>query len=747
MLLVAALGAAWVSWAKFAQASLPWDTTRIGAALYPQSEWSDGVVLHTILDPTSPLKDGDRVVEIDGMPLAGWVTEHRGEKVDVGDSHRFSVIRDGQPQTFEVTLTTYSWRGVLRYSAAPLAVELVLFVIALWVVMARPRDPAARVLFAIAAAAPFGLPHWPFRGAVLGLTLSPWPLWPQLAAGLVWALVWGAMIPHFALVFPRPPAVLARRRWIVPALYAAPLLIYAVYLAATLPSAANQLEQAERLSGVWLVSQRYAPIVIIALVTWAYLRTHGTEDRPRVALVVVSLLIAFGVNLVGVQLPELIIGESVFPRQFRSLVFLVVPVAIAVAILQHQLFDIRVVLRRSLLAAGLAAVVGGLYLLCLLLLGHPTRSELPYFSIGTAAALALPWLHRRLRTALTRKIYGARDDPYRLVEQIACLQPGSDPQLMLQRLARTLSEALHLPYVAMSLNESGRVMRASHGTSEGAVQRFALVRGTEEVGFVELEVGHGREPFGRADQRLLAAIATHAAASISATTLNLELQESRARLVSSREEERRRIRKDLHDGVGPKLALLSMNLEVIKELIAEDPASAGRLVDSARTRAHEAISEVRHVVSNLRPAVLDELGLEEALGMLTEQTVEAHRHDKAGTFEVTLVAEPAEGVGPLPAAVEVAAYRIISEALNNASRHAQATRIWVRIRFDDPLWISVHDNGHGILADAKLGTGIASITDRASELGGTASVQRAPGGGTLVTATIPLDPTERTHER
>ncbi len=652
-----------------------------------------------------------------------------------------------QPQTIEVTLTTYGWGSVLRYSAAPLLVELVLILIAVAVVVARPQDPAARVMFAIAAVAPFGLPDWPFRGAVLGLTLSPWPLWPQLVAGCVWALVWSAMIPHFALVFPKPPAVLARQRWIVPALYAAPLLVYGAYLAATLPTADNRLEQAERLSGVWLVSQRYAPFAVIVLITWAYLRTRGTDDRPRVALVVVSLLIAFGANLVGVQLPRLIIGESVIPRQFSSLVFLVVPVAIAVAILRHQLFDIRVVLRRSLLATGLAAAVGGVYVLCLLLLGHPTRAELPYFLLGTAAALVLPWFYRRLRTAVTHRIYGARDDPYELVEQIVSLEPGDDPQLMLERLARTLSEALHLPYVAISLNEPGRLMWASYGTIERTLHRVPLVRGNEEVGFVELDVGHGREPFGMADQRLLTAMATHAAATVSATTLNLDLQESRARLVSSREEERRRIRKDLHDGVGPKLALLSMNLEVIKELIAKDPLAAGRLVDAAGARAHEAISEVRNVVSNLRPAVLDELGLEEALGMLTEQTVEAHRHDKVGPFDVTFEAESADGLGQLPAAVEVAAYRIISEALNNASRHAQATRCSVRVKFDDPLWISVHDNGRGILPDAIRGTGLASISERASELGGRASVRPAPGGGTVVTATIPLHPMELSHER
>ena len=415
------------------------------------------------------------------------------------------------------------------------------------------------------------------------------------------------------------------------------------------------------------------------------------------------------------------------PRQFRSLVFLVVPVAIAVAILRHQLFDIRVVLRRSLLAAGLAGAVGGVYVLCLLLLGHPTRAELPYFLIGTAAALVLPGLYRWLRTALTHRIYGARDDPYELVEQIVSLEPGNDPQLMLQRLARTLSEALHLPFVAITLHEPGRVMRAAHGTIEGALHRVALVRGTTEVGYVELDVGHGREPFGHRDQRLLAAIATHAAATVSATTLNLDLQESRARLVASREEERRRIRKDLHDGVGPKLALLSMNLEVIKDLIAEDPGSAERLVDAAGARAHEAISEVRRVVRNLRPAVLDELGLEGALGMLTEQTAEAHRYDKDGPFDVTLEAEPADGLGQLPAGVEVAAYRIISEAVNNASRHAHANECRVRIGVDGPLRISVHDNGQGISADATPGTGLASINERASELGGTARVRPSTG--------------------
>lgn len=748
VLFLVALPLAWLSWLMLAQTSAPWDGTRIGAALYQESEWREGVELHNPLDPTnSPLRHGDIVVAIDGTPLGDWIVAHRAEEFEVGDRLSYGVIREGHPETFEVTLRPYDWGRAIGYSAPTLAVVLCLFVVALGVVVARPGVPAARVLFAIASVAPFGFPDWPFRGQVLGLALSPWPMWPQLVAGAVWALVWGAMIPHFALVFPSPPPILARRRWLLPALYASPFLVYAAYLAATLPLAANRLEALERVSATWLVTQRYAAVAVIALMAWSYVRTRGSQDRHRVALVAASLLTAFTINLLGVQLPNLIVGTSVIPRPVWAWVFLIVPVAIAVAILRHQLFDITVVLRRSLLAAGLAAVVGGVYVICLLLLGHPTRAELPYFLIGTAAALILPRLYRLLRTALTHSIYGARDDPYELVEQIVSLDPGSDPELLLQRLARTLSEALHLRFAAISLNEPGGTLRASYGTSEGVPHRVRLVRGTEDVGYLELDVGHGREPFGQADQRLLAAIATHAAAAVSATTLNRDLQESRARLVTRREEERRRIRRDLHDGVGPKLALLAMNLEVIKDLIKRDPDSAERLLDDAGSRTHEAISEIRQVVSNLRPAVLDELGLEGALSILTEQTSGAHRHDRAGPFDVTLEATPAGCLGQLSAAVEVAAYRIISEAVNNASRHAQATCCNVQIQVDGRLSISVHDDGKGIPPGAVPGTGLASIAERAHELGGTAAVRQAPSGGTLVTATIPLQPKESEHEQ
>lgn len=739
LLLLVALFGAWVSWALVTQAG-PWDGTRIGGTVYPQSDWRGGVVLHTVVSPsTTLLKKGDQVVAIDDQPLETWMTNNRGHHFEVGDRLSYQVLRDGELRDVPVVLEDYSWWGALKRSLPAVMVELGLLALASYVVLVRGRDPAARVLFAIAAVIPFGFPSWPLKGQVLDLAQSPWPLWPQLVSACVWALVWGAMIPHFAMVFPSSPPLLSRRRWILPALYALPFLVHGAYVTATLPPADDRLERLERLSTVWLTSQRYAPVLVIAALAWAYWRTRGTEDQQRVSLVAASLLVAFAVNLIGVQLPILVTGEPVIPYPYWEWVFLVVPLAIAVAILRHRLFDITVVLRRSLTAAAVGGLVGGGYVVFLLVLGHPTRAELPYFLVGTTAALLMPPLYQRLRRRIDRQIYGARANPYELVEQIVKLDPD-EPESMLRRLTATLSEALHLPFVAITLSERGRVLRAEHGVAQGTPTKIRLTRGTEDVGHLELDVGLGREPFGRSDRRLLAAIATHAAATVHATTLNLDLMEARTRLVSGREEERRRVRRDLHDGVGPTLALLAMNLEVIKELVPVDPEAAVRLLDEAGARTHEAISEVRRTVSDLRPAVLDELGLEGAVRILAERTSAAHRLDRGGTLEVLVDVDPDARLTRLPAAAEVAAYRIVSEAVNNVSRHANAGVCSVRIALEDQLEIVVDDDGTGIARSAPHGTGLASIHERAAELGGHTRIENRPGGGTRVAATLPCPP-------
>jgi signal transduction histidine kinase len=211
---------------------------------------------------------------------------------------------------------------------------------------------------------------------------------------------------------------------------------------------------------------------------------------------------------------------------------------------------------------------------------------------------------------------------------------------------------------------------------------------------------------------------------------NAELQRSRENLVSAREEERRRLRRDLHDGVGPQLAALMLELETASDLVSDNP-EASVLIAKLSERAGEIVSDVRRSVHALRPPALDELGL---VGALREG---AMRYGPSG---LRVSVEDSEELKHLPAAVEVACYRVVEEALVNVVRHARASNCSIRIRLDEEagaLSVEVEDDGRGIRAHDKAGIGMISMRERTEELGGRCTVEPLPGGGTLVRALLP----------
>ena len=215
---------------------------------------------------------------------------------------------------------------------------------------------------------------------------------------------------------------------------------------------------------------------------------------------------------------------------------------------------------------------------------------------------------------------------------------------------------------------------------------------------------------------------------------NLELQRSREGLVSAREEERRRLRRDLHDGVGPQLAALMLELETAGDLVSENP-EASALMAKLSERTREIVSDVRRSVHALRPPALDELGLVEAL------KEGAMQYGPAG---LRVSVENPEELSRLPAAVEVACYRIAQEALANVVRHAGADYCSIRIRPDDEacaLIVEIEDDGRGIRPDDRAGVGMISMRERTEELGGRCAVTTLPGGGTLVRAILPFQAT------
>jgi signal transduction histidine kinase len=212
---------------------------------------------------------------------------------------------------------------------------------------------------------------------------------------------------------------------------------------------------------------------------------------------------------------------------------------------------------------------------------------------------------------------------------------------------------------------------------------------------------------------------------------NAELQRSREGLISAREEERRRLRRDLHDGVGPQLAALMLELETAGDLVSENPEASALMAKLSR-RAREIVSDVRRSVHALRPPALDELGL---VGALEEGAIQY------GPAGLRISVEDPEELSRLPAAVEVACYRIVQEALANVVRHAGASNCSIRIWPDEEasvLVVEVEDDGRGIRDHDRMGVGLISMRERTEELGGTCTVRRLGGGGTLVTALLPF---------
>jgi two-component system, NarL family, sensor kinase len=212
------------------------------------------------------------------------------------------------------------------------------------------------------------------------------------------------------------------------------------------------------------------------------------------------------------------------------------------------------------------------------------------------------------------------------------------------------------------------------------------------------------------------------------------LRHSQMSLLHAREEERRRLRRDLHDGLGPTLAAIGLKVDTAVSWVRRDPDTAERLLDEVRRDLTATVADTRRLVRGLRPPALDELGLVGAIKALAE-------HFSAGETTATDISVTADGLPALPAAVEVAAYRIVQESLTNVVRHARASHCEVSLALDDgALRIEVADDGVGIEQTDRRGVGTEAMRERAEELGGEWSIDSEPEAGTRILVTLPLAP-------
>jgi len=339
-------------------------------------------------------------------------------------------------------------------------------------------------------------------------------------------------------------------------------------------------------------------------------------------------------------------------------------------------------------------------------------------------------VHGLVRRSVNQLIYGQHDDPYAVLTQLnQHLEASVTLDALLPSLAATLAATLKLPYVAIETDVTAERPVATHGTPPRHVEIISipLVYRTTALGTLRVSSRSPHEHLSADDTRLLTDLARQVGFTLHAAQLTDALQSSREQLVLAREEERRRIRRDLHDGLGPTLASLRLQLSALRHIVS-DNREAKHVIDELRADVRAATAEIRRLVYDLRPPMLDEFGLLGALRNL-ELTNDGLQRN----------VEAPDALPPLPAAVEVAIYRIAAEALHNVARHAQATHCTISIVLnDDTLTLTVTDNGCGLAPNYLPGIGHHSMYERAAELGGTVAISPAPAGGTCIAAAFPL---------
>jgi signal transduction histidine kinase len=474
----------------------------------------------------------------------------------------------------------------------------------------------------------------------------------------------------------------------------------------------------------------------LAALVVRFRRSRGIEREQVKWLAYAGVMAILGISVMGAwsafRPDDLVVYEWTLTGVWAGLTF--IAIAAGIAILRHRLYDIDVIINRTLVYGALSAGIVGLYVLLVGALGALFQSSgnlvIALLATGLAAFLVQP-LRARLQRNVNRLMYGERDDPYTVLSRLSQqLKTTLAPAAVLPTIAEAIAQTLKLPYVALALTHGDRLeIAAAYGRPTGDPIQLPLVYQAETVGQLLVAPRAPGEAFTPAERRLLEDIALQAGVAVHAVRLTADLQRSHERLITAREEERRRLRRDLHDGLGPQLASLTLTLAAARELLRHDVDAADMLLQELGIHTQAAIADIRRVVYALRPPALDDLGLVLAL---REQVA----HYRQAGLQITIDAP--DQLPPLPAAVEVAAYRIVQEALTNVVRHAQARTCAVCLTLGDALIVVIRDDGVGLPPGGRAGVGLASMRERTAELGGTWVIETAPNRGTCIRAQLPL---------
>jgi two-component system NarL family sensor kinase len=455
-------------------------------------------------------------------------------------------------------------------------------------------------------------------------------------------------------------------------------------------------------------------------------RRADSETRHQLACLlpaVVLLLLGVVLDALGLSGAWLIIAVAV-------------PVGMSIAMLRYRLYGLDQVVNRTIVWLVMTLLVIAVFIAIVALLrdlamgGSTSNASLA--ATGLVAVTFEP-VRRRVQRGVDRLLFGDRDDPYEVITRLGDLLGRTvEPNALLPLLTGTIARSLQVPYVAIELAGRGRPrLLAEHGTAATAVESFDMVAHGDRVGRLLVATRSPGSRFTPRERRLLGDAAVHAAVAAEATRLIRDLQESRERLVMAREEERRRLRRELHDGLGPALTGMSMQVRAAHKLLPGQ-GRVGEILDALAEDLKRCTAEVREFVDQLRPPALDR-------GLAAALRAECQRFDGPGLAVRPQLPESLDG---LPAAVEVAAFRIVGEALTNAARHSRARSCHVTVRLARSLTLAVVDDGVGIDPQGRYGVGLDSMRERAAELGGECEIVDAVPHGTAVRVRLPVTLTD-----
>ncbi|SCF19674.1 Histidine kinase-, DNA gyrase B-, and HSP90-like ATPase [Micromonospora viridifaciens] len=473
------------------------------------------------------------------------------------------------------------------------------------------------------------------------------------------------------------------------------------------------VDAAYLVAGMWFVAGS-------AIAAAALFARYRQDAGARVGLVLIPA---------ALMPPALLASEIGLGGLAEVVVALMLAIAVTWSMLRHRVLDLDVLVHRGLIYALLVLSLIGAYVAVVTVTAQALGDWAPWVpGVLAAAVVAVSFgpLLQQLRTGIDRLFYGDRTRPAAVIVRLAETSTAADAEEILTEAAEALRASLRVPWVHVQAgpHHAQAGDRRTHGRA------VPLRHNDADIGVLEVGARYDGERLTTADERVLDAAARQLAGTAHTLLLAQRLSVARERLVAAREDERRRVRRDLHDGLGPALAGISAGLDGAEAIAQTDHAAAVALLPGLRRQAEEAVADVRRLVDGLRPPALDALGL---VGALRQ---ELGHLAVAGDTTVRLDA-PARSED-LGAATEVAVLRIALEAVHNVRRHAMARTCTVTLDVDGPeVTLSVRDDGAGMPGDVRANVGLNSMRERAEEIGGTLVIESTPGAGTVVTARLP----------